>query len=95
MQSPVGGCRWIWHRLDSDARQIFVRLEQICSGALDDLEQVVHRRNFLELLSQEPLEKIDRDVIVLVSAERDQPVDLLGDMNFLVERNFIAFRVQS
>ncbi len=71
---------------DPHPRQVFVRLQQIISSPLENLEQIIHRRNFLELLGQEPLEEIDRDVVVLLSGEFDEPVDLLGDMNFLVER---------
>src|SRR5207249_7954593 len=74
------------NRSDSDARQILVRLKQIRPGPLDDLKQIIHRRNFLELLGQEPLEEIDRDVVVLLSGKLHQPVDLLGDMDFLVQR---------
>src|SRR6266567_3794243 len=77
-----------WNRTNSNSSEILVRLKQIRSRALDNFEQIVHRRNFLELFGQKPLEKIDRDVIVLFSRQSDQPVDLLRDMNFLVERKF-------
>src|SRR6266446_5814431 len=70
---------------DPHPRQVFVSLQQIVACALEDLEQIIHRRNFLELLGQEPLEEIDRDVIVLFLGKIDQGIDLLGHVNFLVE----------
>ncbi len=84
------------HCSQPDPGEVFIRLQQIRPRALDDLQQIIHRRNFFELLGQEPLEKIDRDVIVLLSRQPDQPVDLLRDMNFLVERKLhrIACRLE-
>jgi len=64
--------------------RLLISLQEIVSCALDNLQQIIHRRDFLELLSQEPLEKIDRDVVVLLSSEFHEPIDLLGDMNFLI-----------
>ncbi len=60
--------------LTSDSSQVFVRLQEIIARALDDPEQIIHRRDFLELFRQEPLEKIDRDIVVLLSREFDQPL---------------------
>ena len=77
--------RRLWHCPQPDPRQILVGLQEICSSALDDLKQVIHRRDFLQLLGQEPLEKIDCDVVVLFSRKLDQSVDLVGDVDFLVQ----------
>src|SRR5438093_5240740 len=77
---------WFWNRSDPYPREVLVGLQQIVASALENLEQIIHRRNFLELLGQEPLQEIDRDVVVLLPREFDEPVDLLGDMNFLIER---------
>jgi len=60
-------------------------LQEIVASALENLEQIIHRRNFLELLSQKPLKEINRDVIVLLSREFDQAVDLIGHVNLLIE----------
>jgi hypothetical protein len=73
---------------NADSSQVLVRLQKIVASALDDLQQIIHRRNFLELLGQEPLQKINRDVIVLLSRELNQPIDLVGDMNLLIKRKF-------
>src|SRR5713101_1433204 len=80
---------FLWRRrngANSNSREVFIGLQQIGAGPLDDLEQTIHRRNFFELLGQKPLEKIDRDVVVLLSSQRNQSVDLLSDMNFLIQR---------
>src|SRR6266853_1142135 len=68
--------------------KVLIGLQQIIPCPPENLKQIIHRRNFLELLGQEPLEEIDRDVVVLLSGEFDEPVDLLGHMNFLIERKF-------
>ena len=47
--------RRLGHRSQPDTSQIFVRLQEIIARALNNLEQVIHRRNFLELLREEPL----------------------------------------
>src|SRR5436309_12842265 len=78
--------RRLWHCPQPDPRQILVGLQEICSSALDDLKQVIHRRHFLELLGEEPLQEIDRDIVVLLARQSHESVDLLGDMNFLIER---------
>ena len=48
----------------ADPGEIFLHLEKIVRAALDNFQEIIHRRHFLELLGQEPLEKIDRDVVV-------------------------------
>ena len=80
----VSLCR-LWNRSYADSSQVFIRLQEIIARALDDLEQMIHRRYFLELLSQEPLQKINRDVVVRLSREFDQTVDLIGHVNLLIE----------
>ena len=72
--------------LHADPRQIFLHAQKIGRAALHDLEQRVHRGNFLELLGQEPLQEIVRDVVVLGAGQFDQRVDLLRHFDFLVER---------
>src|SRR5262249_15076034 len=77
--------RWLRNCSYTDSSQVLVRLQEIVACALNDLEQIIHRRNLLELFGQEPLQKIDRDVIILFSRKLDEPVDLIGDVNLLVE----------
>src|ERR1017187_2695137 len=91
-QSQNNGCnvtllffRRLGHRLHPDASQILVGLEQVVTRALDDFEEIVHRRNFLELLSQKPLQKVDRDVILFVAGQLDQRIDLMGHFDLLIE----------
>src|SRR5713101_2555395 len=55
------------HGFHTDAGEVFVGLQEIVARALDDFEQTIHRRNFFELLGQKPLEKVDGDVVVLLS----------------------------
>src|SRR5205823_520125 len=63
---PVLGARALrWrcgHRLDADAREVLFYAQEIVRS-LHDLEQTIHRGNFLQLLGQEPLEKIDRNEV--------------------------------
>src|SRR5437773_259862 len=47
--------RRCWHGSYADAGEIFVGLQQIRPSALNDLQQIIHRRNFFELFGQEPL----------------------------------------
>src|SRR5438128_11448518 len=74
------------YRFNPDTSQILVSLKKIISRALQDFQEIIHRRNFLELFGQEPLQEIDRNVIILLPSQSDQPVDLLSDVNFLIER---------
>ena len=60
-------------------------------AALHDLEQRVHRGNFLELLGQEPLQEIIGDEVVLRARQFDQRVDLVGHFDFLVEGKLDRF----
>ena len=69
------------HRPNPNPSQIFIRLQQVRPSTFDDLEQIIHRRNFFQLFGQEPLQEIDRDIIVLLSRELHQAVDLLGHVN--------------
>ena len=69
--------RWRRHRAYSNTREIFISLQEIIARALNDLEQTIHRRYFLELLSQEPLQEINCNVVVRVSREFDQTIDLI------------------
>jgi len=43
--------RGLLHCPDADPRQIFVCLQQIGARALDDFEQIIHGRNFRQLLA--------------------------------------------
>jgi hypothetical protein len=75
----------LWNRSYADSSQVFIRLQEIIARALNDFEQMIHRRYFLKLLSQEPLQKINRDVVVRLSRESDQTVDLIGHMDLLIK----------
>ena len=80
--------RRLRHCPNSYASQVLFGLQKIRPRALDDFQQIIHRRDLFELFGQEPLEKINRDVIVLLLREIDQRIDLLGDVHFLIERKF-------
>jgi hypothetical protein len=73
------------HGLHANAGEIFVGLKKIVASALYDLEQIVHRGNFLELLGQEPLEEIDRDIILFLARQLHERVDLMRHLHFLIE----------
>ena len=38
----------------------------------------LRQRDFLELFAEEPLQKIERDIVLLFGRERNQVIDLLG-----------------
>ena len=74
------------HRLHTHPGQIFFHLKQIVRTPLNDFQETIHRRHFLQLFGQEPLEKIDRDVVILRPRQFNERVDLMRDLHFLVER---------
>src|SRR5215470_9119813 len=73
---------------DADSSQVLIRLQEIVARALDNLQQIIHRRYFLELFSQEPLQKIDGNVVILLSRKLYQTIVLIRDVDLLVERKF-------
>src|SRR5271170_2249929 len=58
----------------------------VLDGSLCDPQEVAHRRNLLDLLTDEPLDELLGGVVVLVASHGGQPVDLLGDASLLFER---------
>ena len=56
-------------------------------AALDDRQEVVHQRDLLDLLLEEPLEELLALEVVLRAGERRQLVELLGHLALLLERD--------
>ena len=67
------------------ARQVVLGEQQVVGGALDDGEESGHARDLLALLLQEPIHELRADEVVLLTCERGEPDDLLGDGALLLE----------
>ena len=65
---------------------VVLDVEQVIAGAAHDLEQVVHRRDLLELLVDEPLQEAAREVVALLDGEVHEVVEGPGDAQLGVER---------
>src|SRR5215212_9539425 len=68
------------------AREVLLREQRVLARALDDPEQVGHRRDLLDLLPDEPLHELLRGVVLLLAGDRRERVDLLRDPPLLRER---------
>ena len=81
-----GSLCWFWNRSYADSSQVFIRLQEIIARALNDFEVNAPSKILPRVsLSQEPLQKINRDVVVRLSREGDQTVDLIGHVNLLIK----------
>src|SRR6476646_9376150 len=68
------------------AREVLLGQQRVLARALDDAQEVGHRRDLLDLLLDEPLHELLRRVVALLARDAGQRVDLLGDALLLLER---------
>jgi hypothetical protein len=67
---------------------LFDEEQATLAGALNDLEKLVHRADFLELLGDEPLKERGGNVVILFERGIHQAIDKTRDFNLLIEREF-------
>jgi hypothetical protein len=68
------------------AREVLLGQQRVVARALDDAQEVGHRRDLLDLLLDEPLHELLRRVVALLARDAGQRVDLLGHALLLLER---------
>ena len=60
-------------------------MEEVVPPALDDRQELGHRRDLLALLLQEPVQELLPDELALLARELDELDDLVGDALLLLE----------
>jgi len=62
------------------------RIAGFGAGAPDNRQQALHRRHFLQLLPDEPVQKSDGHPIFLLKCPVERRVDLPGDLHLPLNR---------
>src|SRR5215212_9277747 len=87
--SGAGGVRRgrvLAHLAQVLAREVVLDVHRVVLRALDDAQEVGHRRDLLDLLLDEPLHELLGRVVALLAREAGERVDLLADPLLLRER---------
>src|SRR6266540_4529870 len=79
-----GGVRLLAGPLAGD---VVLDQEQVVPGALDDVEEVLHQRDLLNLLLDEPLHELLRSEVARIPRELEESIDLLAHTLLLLQRH--------
>src|SRR5215207_7373202 len=71
---------------DALPREVLLGEQRVVARALDDAQQVGHRRDLLDLLLDEPLHELLARVVARLARGRGETVDLVGHALLLLER---------